>query len=237
MARKRSKRYRKALETMGGEAVLLGKSYAVPDATRNVKALATSKFDETVEIVMNLGVDPRHADQNVRGAVALPHGLGKKVRVLVFTKGEKIREAEEAGAEYVGGEELAQRIQEGWLDFEAVIATPDMMGVVGRLGRILAPRGLLPNPKVGTVTTALKQAIGEVKAGRVEFRANKAGIVQAPVGKASFTEEALSANVRAFVDAILKAKPTASKGTYVKSAYLSSTMGLGLKLDAAEFRI
>lgn len=237
MARRRSKRYRKALETLGGLDSLLRKVYSVPEAARNIKALATTKFDETVEIAMNLGVDPRHADQNVRGAVALPHGLGKKVRVLVFTKGEKIREAEEAGAEYVGGEELAQRIQEGWLDFEAVVATPDMMGVVGRLGRILAPRGLMPNPKVGTVTTALKQAIGEVKAGRVEFRANKAGIVQAPIGKASFSEEALVANARAFIDAILKAKPTAAKGAYVKSAYLSATMSLGLKLDAAEFRV
>ena len=177
MARKISKKLKAA-----SAKVNPSKSYNLNEASQLLKDISYAKFDETVEVAMNLGVDPRHADQNVRGAVVLPHGLGKKVRVLVFAKGEKIREAEEAGADFVGGDDLAQKIQGGWLDFEAAIATPDMMGVVGRLGRILAPRGLMPNPKVGTVTQDLKNAVKEAKAGRVEFKVNKAGIIQAPVG-------------------------------------------------------
>ncbi len=213
------------------------KSYNIENACDVVKSIASAKFDESVEISMNLGVDPRHADQNVRGAIVLPHGLGKKIRVLVFAKGEKIREAEEAGAEYVGADDLAQKIQGGWLDFEAVIATPDMMGLVGRLGRILAPRGLMPNPKVGTVTADLKNAIRDAKAGRVEFKVNKAGIIQAPVGKVSFSVKQIEENTKAFVDAILKAKPVAAKGTYVKSAFVSSTMGPSLRLDSSNFKV
>lgn len=208
------------------------KMYTVPEACALVKEVSSAKFDETVEIAMNLGVDPRHADQNVRGAVVLPHGLGKKVRVLVFAKGEKIREAEEAGADFVGGDDLAQKIQGGWLDFEAAIATPDMMGLVGRLGRILAPRGLMPNPKVGTVTADLKTAVKEAKAGRVEFKVNKAGIIQAPVGKVSFSPAALEENTKAFMEAIVRAKPAAAKGTYIKSAYVSATMSPSVRLVA-----
>jgi len=210
--------------------------YSMADASALVKEASYAKFDATVEVAMNLGVDPRHADQNVRGAVVLPHGLGKKVRVLVFAKGEKIREAEEAGADFVGGDDIALKIQGGWLDFEAAIATPDMMGVVGRLGKILAPRGLMPNPKVGTVTMDLRNAIKDAKAGRVEFKVNKAGIIQAPVGKVSFNAEALNDNVKAFVDAIVKARPAAAKGTYIKSVYVSSTMSPSIRLDTAEMK-
>ncbi len=209
--------------------------YSLADVGGLLKELSYVKFDETVEIVLNLGIDPRQSDQNVRGAVALPHGIGKTIRVLVFTKGEKISEAEAAGADYVGGDELAQKIQGGWLDFDAVIATPDMMGVVGRLGRILAPRGLMPNPKVGTVTPNVKDAIREVKAGRVEFKANKAASVQAAVGKVSFETNAIAENVKAFIDAVVKAKPSAAKGTYLKSAYVSGTMTPALRLNTAEF--
>lgn len=213
------------------------KSYSVSQASALLKEVSYVKFDETVEVAMNLGVDPRHADQNVRGAVVLPHGLGKKIRVAVFAKGEKIREAEEAGADYVGGDDLAQKIQGGWLDFEAAIATPDMMGLVGRLGRILAPRGLMPNPKVGTVTNDLKNAVKEAKAGRVEFKVNKAGIVQAPVGKISFDVKAIEENTKTFIDAIVKAKPATSKGTYIKSAFVSGTMTPSVKIDAAEYKV
>lgn len=213
------------------------KSYTVAQASSLLKEVSFTKFDETVEIAMNLGVDPRHADQNVRGAIVLPHGLGKKVRVLVFAKGEKIREAEEAGADFVGGDDLAQKIQGGWLDFEAAIATPDMMGLVGRLGRILAPRGLMPNPKVGTVTADLKTAVKEAKAGRVEFKVNKAGIIQAPVGKISFDAKAIEENTKTFIDAIVKAKPATAKGTYIKSAFVSGTMTPSVKLDTAEFKV
>ncbi|BBH53915.1 50S ribosomal protein L1 [Fluviispira sanaruensis] len=232
MARKISKKLKAASAKVNAE-----KSYNLTEASALLKEISYAKFDETVEIAMNLGVDPRHADQNVRGAVVLPHGLGKKVRVLVFAKGEKIREAEEAGADYVGGEELAQKIQGGWLDFESAIATPDMMGLVGRLGRILAPRGLMPNPKVGTVTQDLKTAVKEAKAGRVEFKVNKAGIIQAPVGKVSFDAVKIEENAKAFVDAIVKAKPAAAKGTYIKSAYVSSTMSPSVRLETAEFKV
>lgn len=210
--------------------------YNLTDAATLIKDVSYTKFDGTVEIAMNLGVDPRHADQNVRGAVVLPHGLGKKVRVLVFAKGEKLKEAEEAGADYVGGDDLAAKIQGGWLDFEAAIATPDMMGVVGRLGKILAPRGLMPNPKVGTVTMDLRNAVKDAKAGRVEFKVNKAGIIQAPVGKVSFTAPQIEENMKAFIDAILRAKPAAAKGTYVKSAYVSASMSPSLRLETLEYK-
>jgi large subunit ribosomal protein L1 len=212
------------------------KRYTLPEASALLKEVSYSKFDGTVEVAMNLGVDPRHADQNVRGAVVLPNGLGKKVRVLVFAKGEKIKEAEEAGADYVGGDDIAQKILGGWLDFEAAVATPDMMGVVGRLGKILAPRGLMPNPKVGTVTMDLRTAVKDAKAGRVEFKVNKAGIIQAPVGKTSFPATAIEENLKAFVDAIIKAKPAAAKGTYVKSAYVSATMSPSVRLDTTEMK-
>jgi large subunit ribosomal protein L1 len=212
------------------------KRYAITEAAALLKEVSYTKFDGTVEVAMNLGVDPRHADQNVRGAVVLPHGLGKKVRVLVFAKGEKIKEAEEAGADFVGGDDIAQKILGGWLDFEAAVATPDMMGVVGRLGKILAPRGLMPNPKVGTVTMDLRNAVKDAKAGRVEFKVNKAGIIQAPVGKTSFAASAIEENLKTFVDAIIKAKPAAAKGTYVKSAYVSATMSPSVRLDTAEMK-
>jgi len=212
------------------------KRYAIAEAAALLKEVSYTKFDGTVEVAMNLGVDPRHADQNVRGAVVLPHGLGKKVRVLVFAKGEKIKEAEEAGADFVGGDDIAQKILGGWLDFEAAVATPDMMGVVGRLGKILAPRGLMPNPKVGTVTMDLRNAVKDAKAGRVEFKVNKAGIIQAPVGKTSFAASAIEENLKTFVDAIIRAKPAAAKGTYVKSAYVSATMSPSVRLDTAEMK-
>lgn len=228
--KKYSKKFQEALKKVDQT-----KLYTSSDASQILKDVAYAKFDETVEISMNLGVDPRHADQNVRGAVVLPHGLGKKIRVLVFAKGEKIREAEEAGADYVGAEDLAQKITGGWLDFESVVATPDMMGVVGRLGRILAPRGLMPNPKVGTVTMDLRTAVRDAKAGRVEFKVNKAGIIHAPVGKVSFSRDQIHENISAFVDAIVKAKPVAAKGTYLKSAYVAATMSPSVRLDVANF--
>ena len=232
MSRSFGKKYQDALKKIPTQS----QSFSVSEAASLLKEISYSKFDGTVEIAMNLGVDPRHADQNVRGAVVLPNGLGKKIRVAVFTKGDKVKEAQDAGADYVGAEDLAQKIQGGWLDFEAAIATPDMMGVVGRLGKILAPRGLMPNPKVGTVTVDVKNAVKEAKAGRVEFKVNKAGIIQAPVGKVSFTPAAIEENARAFIDAIVKAKPTAAKGVYIKSAYVSATMSPGLKLDVSGFK-
>ncbi|UFS68721.1 50S ribosomal protein L1 [Geomonas sp. RF6] len=210
------------------------KSYPLTDGLELVKSASFAKFDETVDLVVKLGVDPRHADQMVRGAVVLPHGLGKEVRVLVFAKGEKEREAREAGADYVGADDLVQKIQGGWFEFDTAIATPDMMGVVGKIGKLLGPRGLMPNPKVGTVTFDLARAIKESKSGKVEFRVEKAGIIHAPVGKVSFPAETLKANVLALVEALQKAKPAAAKGTYMKKISVSSTMGPGVPIDLAE---
>ena len=207
------------------------KFYALAEAVALIKARAGAKFDETVEIALNLGIDPRHADQMVRGVVDLPSGTGKTVRVAVFAKGAKADEAKAAGADVVGAEELADEVQGGKMDFDRCIATPDMMGLVGRLGKVLGPRGLMPNPKLGTVTMNVGDAVKAAKGGQVQFRAEKAGIVHAGVGKASFSEEALVANVVAFVDAINKAKPTGAKGTYLQKVSLSSTMGPGVKLD------
>src|SRR6187397_2697391 len=209
------------------------KPYKLEDAMPLIKKMATAKFDETVEVHMRLGVDPKHADQMVRGTVVLPHGLGKTKRVCVIASGDKIKEAEQAGAEIVGGDELVEKIAGGWIDFDACIATPDMMRGVGRLGKVLGPRGLMPNPKTGTVTTDVAKAIREVKAGKVEFRVDKTGIVHAPVGKTSFAAEALIANAQALMDSIVKAKPSAAKGKYLKSITVSSTMGPGVRIDTA----
>jgi large subunit ribosomal protein L1 len=208
--------------------------YKVDEAMRLVKETAVRKFDESVDAAINLGVDPKHADQVVRGAVVLPHGMGKSVKVAVFAKGDKAREAQEAGADLVGAEDLAARIQEGFMDFDKVIASPDMMGVVGRLGKILGPRGLMPNPKVGTVTQDLARAVKEQKAGKVEFRVEKAGIVHVPFGKASFPAEKLKANFDAIMELIFKAKPQTAKGVYLKNVTVSTTMGPGIKLDTQE---
>ena len=207
--------------------------YDLAEAVEAIKNNAAAKFDETVEIAINLGVDPKHADQMVRGVVSLPHGTGKSLRVAVFAKGDKAKEADAAGADRVGAEDLAELVRKGDLDFDRVIATPDMMAVVGRLGKILGPRGLMPNPKLGTVTADIGEAIKAVKAGQIEFRAEKAGIVHAGIGKISFPREALAENAKAFVDAIIKAKPSAAKGTYLKRVSLSSTMSPGLKLNIA----
>ncbi len=209
--------------------------YDVDEAVALVKKAATAKFDETVEAHIRLGVDGRHADQQVRGAVVLPHGTGKTVRVLVFAKGDKVAEAEAAGADYVGGDELVPRIQkEGWLDFDAVVATPDMMGIVGRLGRILGPKGLMPNPKAGTVTMDVTKAINDIKAGKIEYRLDKTNIIHVPLGKVSFSEEFLADNFHTLIEAIIKAKPSAAKGQYLRSVVLSSTMGPGIKLNTAK---
>ena len=222
---KTSKRFTKARE-----GVDIAKSYSVEEAVKLVKSRATAKFDETIELSINLGVDPKHADQMVRGVVALPSGTGRSLRVAVFAKGAKAEEAKKAGADIVGAEDLAETVNKGQIDFDRCIATPDMMGVVGRLGKVLGPRGLMPNPKVGTVTMDVTQAVKDAKGGAVEYRVEKAGIVQAGVGKASFTEGAIVANVKAFIDSVLKAKPQGAKGTYMKKISISSTMGPGVKI-------
>jgi len=207
------------------------KLYPVAEAVKVIKGTAKAKFDETIELALNLGVDPRHADQMVRGTVVLPHGTGKTVRVAVFAKGDKAEEARAAGADIVGDQDLAERIQAGQLDFDRCIATPDMMPIVGRLGKILGPRGLMPNPKLGTVTPNVREAVEAAKGGQVQFRVEKAGIVHAGVGKASFADERLVENVKAFVDAVNRAKPSGAKGTYLKKVALSSTMGPGIKVE------
>lgn len=216
------------------EKIDRSKVYPVDAAIDVVKQASYVKFDETVDVAVRLGVDPRHADQMVRGAVVLPNGLGKDVRVLVFAKGEKEKEALDAGADYVGAEDLVAKIQEGWFEFDTAIATPDMMGVVGKIGKLLGPRGLMPNPKVGTVTFEVTRAVKESKAGKVEFRVEKAGIVHAPLGKVSFGADLLKGNLLALVEALVKAKPSAAKGTYIKKISLSSTMGPGINLDISD---
>ncbi|MEM9055050.1 MAG: 50S ribosomal protein L1 [Pseudomonadota bacterium] len=223
------KRYRAAVDAVDAD-----KAYTVTEAVALVKSNAKAKFDETVEIAVNLGVDPKYADQMVRGVVSLPSGTGKDVRVAVFARDAKADEAREAGAEIVGAEDLMEEIQNGKSDFDRVIASPDMMSVVGRLGKVLGPRGLMPNPKVGTVTPNVGQAVKDAKGGSVEFRVEKMGIIHAGIGKASFTEDAIEKNVRAFVDALMKAKPSGAKGTYVKRITLSSTMGAGVMLDTVD---
>ena len=224
---KRGKKY-----TEAAKLVDRATQYDVAEAISLVKKTAVAKFDETVEAHIRLGVDGRHADQQVRGAVVLPHGTGKTVRVLVFAKGDKVAEAEAAGADFVGGEELIPRIQnEGWFDFDVVVATPDMMGVVGRLGRVLGPKGLMPNPKAGTVTMDVTKAVNDIKAGKIEYRLDKANIIHCPVGKASFTEEQLTENFNTLMDAIIKAKPASAKGTYMKSVTVTSTIGPGIKVN------
>lgn len=227
MGATRSRRYREAQERIDR-----GRLYPLPEAVTLVKDLPGARFDESVELALNLGVDPRHADQMVRGALVLPHGIGRSVRVLVFAKGDKETAAREAGADHVGGEELAKKIQdEGWLEFDQVIATPDMMSVVGRLGKVLGPRGLMPNPKLGTVTADVGRAVSESKAGKVEYRVDKTGIVHAAIGKRSFETEQLLENATAMIDAVVRAKPAASKGTYLKRVALSTTMGPGIAVD------
>ena len=211
------------------------KQYDPEEAIALVKQTAKAKFDETVEISVRLGVDPRHADQQVRGAVVLPNGTGKKVTVLVIAKGDKAAEAEAAGADYVGAEEMIAKIQGGWFDFDVVVATPDMMGQVGRLGRVLGPKGLMPSPKAGTLTMDVTKAVNDIKAGKVEYRVDKTAIIHCPVGKASFDEQKLTENLRALMEAIIKAKPAAAKGTYIRSAVISTTMGPGIKLNSLKF--
>ena len=227
---KRGKKYADAAKLIDREV-----QYDTAEAISLVKKSAYAKFDETIEAHIRLGVDGRHADQQVRGAVVLPHGTGKTVRVLVFAKGDKVAEAEAAGADFVGGEELIPKIQnEGWFEFDVVVATPDMMGVVGRLGRVLGPKGLMPNPKAGTVTMDVAKAISDIKAGKIEYRLDKTNIIHVPVGKASFSEEQLTDNFQTLIEAIVKARPAAAKGQYLRSVTLASTLGPGIKLNTAK---
>jgi large subunit ribosomal protein L1 len=227
----RGKKYR-----LVAEKVDRNKQYPLDEAVALLKEVSYAKFDGTVDLAINLGVDPRHADQNVRGTTPLPHGLGKTVRIVVFAKGDAAIQASAAGIEHVGGDDLASKIAGGWLEFDQVVATPDMMGVVGKLGRVLGPRGLMPNPKLGTVTFEVTKAINELKAGRTEFRVDKAGIAHCPVGKAAFPVDKLADNIRAVLDAVLKAKPSTAKGMYLKKISVSSTMSPGIKIDPAPFR-
>ncbi len=228
---KHGKKYNEALKQFDRLS-----TYEPDEAVALVKKTATAKFDETVEVHIRTGCDGRHAEQQIRGAVVLPNGTGKTVRVLVFAKGEKISEAEAAGADHVGGEELIPKIQnEGWLDFDVVVATPDMMGVVGRLGKVLGPKGLMPNPKAGTVTMDVTKAINDIKAGKIEYRLDKSNIIHCPIGKASFTEEQLSQNLTALMEAIVKAKPSTLKGQYLRSVTLATTMGPGVKISTAKY--
>jgi large subunit ribosomal protein L1 len=225
---KLGKRFRKATETIGAE-----KLSDLGVAVERLKASATAKFDETIEVAMRLGVDPRHADQQVRGTVVLPHGTGKKIRVLVLTKGEKEREAKDAGADFVGSDEWIKKLNEGWTDVDTIIATPDMMGEVGKLGRVLGPRGLMPNPRSGTVTMDVAKAVREMKAGKIEYRVDKAGNLHAPVGKASFAKDQLLQNVQTFLREVIRLKPASAKGQYLRSITISSTMGPPVRLDPA----
>ena len=225
---KSGKRYQKSAAVVGGE-----KLASLPEAIERLKKTATAKFDETIEVAMRLGVDPRHAEQQVRGTVVLPHGTGKKIRVLVLTKGDKEREAREAGADYIGSAEWIKKLNEGWTDVDSIIATPDMMGEVGKLGRILGPRGLMPNPRSGTVTFDVAKAVRDVKSGKIEYRVDKAGNLHAPVGKASFGKEQLLANVETFLREVVRTKPSSAKGQFIRSVTLSSTMGPPVRLDPA----
>src|ERR1700690_3875355 len=227
--RKRGKKFAAA-----SAQVAVDRTYTIEDAMPLVQKVKFAKFDETVEVTLRLGVDPKHADQMVRGTVVLPHGLGKSKKVLVIASGEKVREAQEAGADFVGGEDIVQKIQEGWTDYDAVIATPDMMRSAGRLGKVLGPRGLMPNPKTGTVTFEIAKAIKEIKAGKVEFRLDKTGIIHSPVGKISFSAQQLAGNAQALLAAVIKAKPAAAKGKYIKKITLTSTMGPGIPIDHVE---
>jgi large subunit ribosomal protein L1 len=229
---KRGKKYRAALAKVDRE-----KNYDLLEACKLVKETSYSKMDASVDLAVNLGVDPRHADQNLRGATVLPNGLGKKVRIVVFAKGEKAAEANGLGVDAVGGDDLAKRITDGWLDFDQVIATPDMMGVVGKLGKVLGPRGLMPNPKLGTVTFEVEKAVTELRAGRAEYRVDKAGIVHTSIGRSNFTPEALAENARTIVETLLRAKPSTAKGTYLKKVTLSATMGPGVRVDTTPFKI
>ncbi|MFW5632492.1 MAG: 50S ribosomal protein L1 [Acetivibrio ethanolgignens] len=229
---KRGKKYTEAAKLFDRAT-----QYETEEAISLVKKTAVAKFDETVEAHIRLGVDGRHADQQVRGAVVLPHGTGKKVRVLVFAKGDKVDEALAAGADYAGGDELVPKIQnEGWFEFDVVVATPDMMGVVGRLGRVLGPKGLMPNPKAGTVTMDVTKAVQDIKAGKIEYRLDKSNIIHVPVGKASFTEEQLNDNFKTLMDAIIKAKPAAAKGQYLRSVTVATTMGPGIRVNTAKIQ-
>jgi len=225
------KSYRKVLDKVDRT-----QRYQLEDSLKLVKETARAKFDETVDMAIRLGVDPRQADQNIRGTVALPHGMGKTVRVLAFAKGEKEREAQEAGADFIGSDELIKKISEGWLDFDKAVATPDMMAAVGRIGKILGPRGLMPNPKTGTVSLDIGKAVREIKAGKLEFRVDKAGIVHVPVGRASFSAEQLIDNAKMVLLTILRAKPASAKGNYVKGVTVATTMGPGIKIDLAQIR-
>ena len=227
----RGKKYIEAAKKVERE-----KTYSLTEAAELLKETGTAKFDETADIAIKLGVDPRKADQMVRGTVLLPHGTGKEVKILVFAKGEKEQEAKDAGADFVGADDMVEKVKGGWLDFDKAVATPDMMGIVGKVARVLGPRGLMPNPKVGTVTFDLKETIGDLKKGKVEFRTEKGGILHVPVGKVSFDKEKLCENIQALLDTVNKLKPLSSKGQYLKNIVLSSTMGPGIKIDAAEVK-
>jgi large subunit ribosomal protein L1 len=228
---KRGKKYKKAIENIDN-----AKRYSFDDALDNALNVSYANFDETVDLAVKLGVDPRHAEQMVRGTVVLPNGTGKEVRVLVFAKGEKEKEAEEAGADYIGSDEIIEKIKGGWLEFDKTVATPDMMGLVGKIGKILGPRGLMPNAKLGTVTFDLSKVIKDIKAGKIDFRVEKNGIIHAPVGKVSFGVEKLKQNISTLVESLIKLKPSASKGTYVEGITVSTTMGPGLKVDPLEVK-
>ncbi len=227
----KGKSYRARLEKVDRD-----RRYTLEEGLRLVRETARVKFDETVELAVRLGVDPRQADQNIRGTVLLPHGMGKTVKVLAFAKGEKEKEAQEAGADFIGSDDLVKKISEGWLEFDKAVATPDMMGAVGRIGKILGPRGLMPNPKAGTVTQEIGRAVRELKAGKLEFRVDKAGIVHVPIGKVSFPEEQLVENARAILASLVRAKPASAKGNYIRGVALSATMGPGIKVDPAQLQ-